>query len=562
MSDVAPPLVKSMPSAQKLAIPIVANPFDPKPLKFTWPKIVEMAIVGVTLFPVRVVGFIVALGGAALFSWIATIGHDRSKPLTPLRRALLQPLRLSCRLALWSLGYWHIEVKRLPGSAATGKMAAIAAAPHYSLIDPFIIGWLELPCSVAKADVKKLPIMGTVAVAMQTIFVDRKDPQSKKSVAREIVERAKSPLWPPVLVFPEGTCTNGAALISFKAGPFLPGEPVQPIALQYSTSNGHDVSAASHDAEKRLLFAMFQLYNSVKVTYLPLHAPTPEELADKNKFAAAVRSEMADYLKVPTTAHSYEDVWLASKARRYAVKQTFEVSHLKSLFDLDAESITKLLERFHSLDTSGDGTLGIEEFTTALQLKDASPAWVKRLFSFFDSDDGGSISYAEFVQGLAILSPSTSADEKIKLAFLLCDVDAKGGVTLSNLLTILAYSDGASARGEAGPTTDEGDEQAATEPFVQRTRSKMETEFARFDVNGDQVLDYEEWKQFVAANPDILGASTSVMKDKLGKAGGDELLSKTVEKIKVERAATSKRLMEEGSTSPKGGVTLTKQSMH
>ena len=67
----------------------------------------------------------------------------------------------------------------------------------------------------------------------------------------------------------------------------------------------------------------------------------------------------------------------------------------------------------------------------------------------------------------------------------------------------------------------------------------METEFARFDVNGDQVLDYEEWKQFVAANPDILGASTSVMKDKLGKAGGDELLSKTVEKIKVERAATS-----------------------
>ena len=41
-----------------------------------------------------------------------------------------------------------------------------------------------------------------------------------------------------------------------------------------------------------------------------------------------------------------------------------------------------------------------------------------------------------------------------------------------------------------------------------------------------------------------LGASTSVMKDKLGKAGGDALLSKTVEKIKVERAATSKRRAE------------------
>jgi hypothetical protein len=31
---------------------------------------------------------------------------------------------------------------------------------------------------------------------------------------------SKVPVWPQVLLFPEGTCTNGKALIKFKSGAF------------------------------------------------------------------------------------------------------------------------------------------------------------------------------------------------------------------------------------------------------------------------------------------------------------------------------------------------------
>ena len=95
---------------------------------------------------------------------------------------------------------------------------------------------------------------------------------------------------------------------------------------------------------------------------------------------------------MPTTAHSYEDVWLASKARRYGVTTgTVEVASLQSLFHLTAEGITQLLERFHQLDTTRNGTLGIDEFTAALNLHEASPVWTQRLFSFFDADESGAI---------------------------------------------------------------------------------------------------------------------------------------------------------------------------
>ena len=57
-------------------------------------------------------------------------------------------------------------------------------APHFSLVDPFVFNYLELPCAVAKADVARIPLFGRVATALQTIFVDRFDPDSKRKCPR------------------------------------------------------------------------------------------------------------------------------------------------------------------------------------------------------------------------------------------------------------------------------------------------------------------------------------------------------------------------------------------
>lgn len=152
------------------------------------------------------------------------------------------------------------------------------------------------------------------------------------------------------------------------------------------------------------------------ITYMPVQSPPAEAPADAAAFADSVRRTMASELGVTVTCHSYEDVWLASKAQAYNVNQTFEVSTLQSLFDLSSEGVTRLLERFHALDADGSGTLDLHEFTQALRLGDASPAYVARLFALADVDGDGSLSYSEFVRALALSSPSMPPEEKVTRA--------------------------------------------------------------------------------------------------------------------------------------------------
>ena len=36
-----------------------------------------------------------------------------------------------------------------------------------------------------------------------------------------------------MLLFPEGTCSNGESLLPFSKGAFVPGKPVRPLVLHY-----------------------------------------------------------------------------------------------------------------------------------------------------------------------------------------------------------------------------------------------------------------------------------------------------------------------------------------
>jgi Acyltransferase len=48
------------------------------------------------------------------------------------------------------------------------------------------------------------------------------------------VAAGKGPHRRPILLFPEGTTTNGRYLLRFRTGSFISGVPVQPIILKYS----------------------------------------------------------------------------------------------------------------------------------------------------------------------------------------------------------------------------------------------------------------------------------------------------------------------------------------
>ena len=152
-------------------------------------------------------------------------------PLPLERRALW--LHSSARMALAGLGIrWRIE--------GTPPARGLAVANHLGYLDIFILS-AAMPCFfVAKAEIRKWPVFGRAARNSGTIFLDRSSHASAASVAGQIAERLKLPL--PVLLFPEGTSTDGRHLLRFHTRLFEPavaaGAPVTAAAIRYETGMG------------------------------------------------------------------------------------------------------------------------------------------------------------------------------------------------------------------------------------------------------------------------------------------------------------------------------------
>lgn len=108
---------------------------------------------------------------------------------------------------------------------------------HCSWIDIPAIAGASGTAFVAKKELAKSPLVGWLAGMNRTIFVSRED---RLGVADQInrIREAMAETW-SVTVFPEGTTTDGRALLPFKS-PLLkvlepppPGVMVQPVMLDY-----------------------------------------------------------------------------------------------------------------------------------------------------------------------------------------------------------------------------------------------------------------------------------------------------------------------------------------
>lgn len=100
---------------------------------------------------------------------------------------------------------------------------------------------------VARGDMKDWPVFGRVIALWGFAGVENfgSSPDAAKAakasrgegLTARLLARVKAAgpwgLHPPVLVFPEGTCTNGLAVLRFKTGAFVLGSAVLPVAIRY-----------------------------------------------------------------------------------------------------------------------------------------------------------------------------------------------------------------------------------------------------------------------------------------------------------------------------------------
>jgi 1-acyl-sn-glycerol-3-phosphate acyltransferase len=152
-------------------------------------------------------------------------------PLTLESRALW--MQSSCRLVLDGLGV-HYRVEGAPPTSG------LVVANHLGYLDILILS-AAMPCFfVSKMEIAGWPFFGAAARAGGTIFLDRSSLASANSVAEEIIQRLKGPV--PVLLFPEGTTSDGSQVLPFRSRLIDPattaGAPITAAAILYMIDGG------------------------------------------------------------------------------------------------------------------------------------------------------------------------------------------------------------------------------------------------------------------------------------------------------------------------------------
>uniref|UniRef100_A0A8C5B4X3 Lysophosphatidylcholine acyltransferase 2 n=1 Tax=Gadus morhua TaxID=8049 RepID=A0A8C5B4X3_GADMO len=433
-----PQRIFALPRQQSLLLPAVINPFVQE-TKLSKADIIKCVLLGIFLVPIR--GILLSL--VLMITWpvavITTFKHPLKgsvEPMTGWRRFMCRRVMAPLGRAYYFAMGFRVVVK---GKQVSSREAPIlAVAPHSTFFDGIVCIVAGLPSTVSRVENLATPIFGRCVRCLQPVLVSRERTDSRKNTIREIEKRAKSEgVWPQVLIFPEGTCTNRSCLITFKLGAFIPGVPVQPVIMRYPNKL---VSLTL------LLLTLCQLYTTVEIEFLPPQIPTEEEKKSAPLFASTVRRVMAEALGVPVTDHTYEDCRLMISAGELTLPMEaglVEFTKISRKLNLKWENVQKELEGFAVKASSCQGgRISIQEFARFLKLP-ISPA-LEELFALFDRDGDGTIDFREYVIGVTILCRPANTEDVLRMAFKLFDTDEDQRITRLEFSALLRSALGVS----------------------------------------------------------------------------------------------------------------------
>lgn len=222
--------------------------------------------------------------------------------------------RMHTRVCVGCLGFMYlrwVRVKPPPGAPPPPPYAAIVSN-HCSWADILIMMSHFFPSFVARHSTINIPLIGVISQLMGCIYVDReqsfaarqqagitKQPTAlgvSSMVKQRMLDMAagKLPDARPVLLFPEGTTTNGHYLLPFKSGAFLAGLPVQPVVLRYGQGR-FSPTWEMMPAARHMLLMLFTPLHSVTCYELPVYVPNEKEKVDPQLYAANVRQSMMEF---------------------------------------------------------------------------------------------------------------------------------------------------------------------------------------------------------------------------------------------------------------------------
>lgn len=152
------------------------------------------------------------------------------------------------------------------------KEPSIYIANHVSWVEIVYMGTTG-GGFISKEEMKNVPIVGYIVTAINGLFLSRESKNSREEVLLSIEKRQKDYLnkenSTPLIIYPEGTITNGKYLLPFKRGAFKTCLPVKPFLTLVDIENQPNLSQANLPSPLHILYFSSFLYHRYSVKELP-----------------------------------------------------------------------------------------------------------------------------------------------------------------------------------------------------------------------------------------------------------------------------------------------------
>lgn len=215
---------------------------------------------------------LVVFGGAGI---LVAVGVDRLCGRDPLLGAGRRAQRLWCRACCRVLG---VRLRSAGRGLAPGPVLVVAN--HVSWLDIVCLAATAPVTFLSKSDVRRWPVVGRVATALGTLYIDRGREQAADRARAAIAGGLGAGQC--VVLFPEGTTSPGDRVRPFRPRLYQAaldaGVPVQPVTLCYRDAAGGHCRAAVFLDDQGLLASAWGIAGEPGLEAVVMgHAPLPPE---------------------------------------------------------------------------------------------------------------------------------------------------------------------------------------------------------------------------------------------------------------------------------------------
>jgi 1-acyl-sn-glycerol-3-phosphate acyltransferase len=208
--------------------------------------------------------------------------------------------------------WWSMKMLRLmgialvvegtPAAGSAGQGGVMVVANHVSWLDILAVHAV-LPHArfVSKADVKSWPLIARLVDAADTLYLERERKRDALRVVHLVAEALGQ--GQTIAVFPEGTTSDGRALLPFHANLLQAAisarAQVQPVALRYSDAHDAMSRAVEFVGATTLVQSLWCVACGDAVTvHVALLPPRDAALAERRALARALRADIATRLGI------------------------------------------------------------------------------------------------------------------------------------------------------------------------------------------------------------------------------------------------------------------------